>query len=85
LEKNPYKCIEESINNYRNEKKNPKTNNYYESQQNYTNNYANNYASYDISQYFSEQFPIFIRRAIPSDDEYHEPDKQKNQNPKKYV
>lgn len=64
LEKNPYKCLEESINNFRSEKKNPKPTNYYESQQ----NYVNNYASYDIAQYYSQHYPIFIRKAMPSDD-----------------
>ncbi len=68
LEKNPYKCIEESINNYRNEKKNPRPNNHYESHQNYASSYGHNYNTYDLSQYYNEQYPIFIRRAIPSDD-----------------
>jgi hypothetical protein len=68
LEKNPYKCIEESISNYRTEKKYPRPSTYYDSHQNYASNYGNNYNTYDLSQYYSEQYPIFIRKAIPSDD-----------------
>lgn len=30
------------------------------------------YYSYDMSQYYIEQYPVFIRRAIPSDDEAEE-------------
>lgn len=71
LEKDPYRCLQESINNYRAEKKNPKINTYHDSHQTYAGNYSNygnSYNSYDLTQYYSDQYPIFIRKAVPSDD-----------------
>lgn len=81
MEKNPYRCIEESIGNMRKEKKNFNQGNTYEHQQAYNNAYY----SYDMSQYYSEQYPIFIRRAIPSDDEAEENSREKAATQKKYI
>lgn len=59
-EKDPYLCLQDSINSMKREKKASKVQQEAPPQQ---------YFNYEAIQYYSQHFPVFIRRAVESDEE----------------